>query len=358
MYTQIKNLNPLTLILITVACLFMLAPVNVWAATGTVDIRVSHNDDDSEERVATGALDWGSSDLELGEESGNPQLVGLRFLTVSIPQGATITNAFIEFTTDETDSEATSLVIKGEAQDNAARFVNAAFDISSRTLTSVSVSWNDIPAWGFVGETGVKQQTPDIKTIVQEIVDRPGWAGNAMVFLITGTGKRVAESHDGNLPDKAALLHVEYTTESVGGGSGIAVSASNDDAREQPCSTCSPVADYVRLYRNMLRLPDAADEPIGIRFQNIAVTQGTIITNAYVEFVAEDNDSGVAEFVITGQAADNPPAFEDLNNNISERPQTGQSVTWTVSSDAWVPGEKYYSADISSVIQEIVGRAG
>ncbi len=338
----------------------MTAPLEVRAASGTVDVRVAHDDDDSEEHVSNGSIDWGSSDLELGYESSNAQLVGIRFLNVSIPQGATVTNAFIEFTTDETDSGTTNLVIKCEAHDNAARFVNVAYEISARTTTSASVSWSNVPAWGTVGETGVKQQTPDLSIIVQEIVDRLGWSsGNAMVFIITGTGERTAESYDGS-SSSAPLLHVEYTTESVGGASGIAVSASNDDAREAPCTGCDAGGDaaYVRLYRTMLRLPDDADEPIGIRFQNVDIEKGTIITKAYLEFVAYASDSGAAEFVITGQAADSPAAFADTIKNISGRTRTGQSVTWTVSADAWVIGEKYYSPDISSVIQEIVGRAG
>jgi hypothetical protein len=63
-----------------------------------------------------------------------------------------------------------------------------------------------------VGEAGPDQRTPDITSIVQEIVKRPGWSsGNALVIIITGTGERVAESYDG---DQAAapLLHVVYNT--------------------------------------------------------------------------------------------------------------------------------------------------
>jgi hypothetical protein len=47
--------------------------------------------------------------------------------------------------------------------------------------------------------------------VIQEIVDRPGWsAGNALVVIVTGSGKRVAESYNG-LPSGAPLLHVEYS---------------------------------------------------------------------------------------------------------------------------------------------------
>ncbi|MBW2440593.1 MAG: thrombospondin type 3 repeat-containing protein, partial [Deltaproteobacteria bacterium] len=349
--------------------LLLAAPARVTAATGTLDIRVNHADDTHEERVSTGATDWHSSDLELGEESGNPQIVGIRFQSVSIPQGAIITNAFIDFTTDETDSGTTNLSIWGEDHDNAARFTDVAGQMATRTKTSASVAWNNVPAWGVVGETGVKQQTPDLKTIVQEIVNRPGWVGNAMVFLITGSGERTAESHYGSA-EKAPLLHVEYTTESVGDGggggdggvesTGIVISGALDDAREAACVGCDNGEDaiYVRLYRKMLRLPDDASEPIGLRFQNINIPKGTIITNAYLEFTAYDADGGVSEFVITGQAADNPPAFDDAIDNITGRPRTGQSVDWTTTSDTWVVDQKYQSPDISAIIQEIVGRSG
>jgi hypothetical protein len=354
MYLQLKNTKNFGLILITLACMFMIAPLQLWAASPIIDIRISSDNDDSEEKISSGAIDDGSSDLELGQEGSGAQLVGLRFPGIPIPAGATITNAYILFTTDEEDSNPTSLTIQTQDMDNAPAFTATPFDISDRTLSTTSVAWNDIPAWNTVGENDYKQQTPDISILVQEMVDRPGWAfGNPIVFIISGTGERTAESFD-SAPDKAALLHIEYSSNEMS----YTVAASNDDAREQPCSTCSPVADYVRLYRPMLRLPDDADEPIGIRFQNINVDRGTIIEYAYLEFTAEDDDSGTAEWVIDGEATDDAVPFTDTSNNISGRPRTGSNVNWLVSSDAWVIDEKYQSPDISPVIQEIIGRAG
>ena len=342
------------LIVSVVVGLLLALPSPALAATGTVDIRVAHGDDDAEERVQNGQMNLGSSDLELIREADD-QTVGIRFNNVSVPQGATITNAFIEFTTDEKDSETTHLVIEGEANDNASRFEDQNWNISDRTRTSASVTWDNVPAWGSIGETGVKQQTPDLKTIVQEIVDRPGWSGGSMVFLIKGSGKRVAESYNGK-QSKAALLHVEYTANELV----IPVSSSDDDAMEKRCSNhCDngQNADYVRLEQSYLKLPEDRDEPIGLRFQNVAIPKGTIINNAYLEFVAADYDSGYTEWVIKGQAADDPPAFADTNDNISDRPRTGQGVTWAVP-EIWQDGETRHSPDISSIIQEIVGRPG
>jgi len=70
-------------------------------------------------------------------------------------------------------------------------------------------------AWKIKREAGADQKTSDLTTVIQEIVDRSGWAsGNSLAVIITGSGKRVAESIDG-YPAAAPLLHVEY---SLGGG--------------------------------------------------------------------------------------------------------------------------------------------
>lgn len=178
---------------------------------GTVSARVATGSDDAEQRQTGGTVTLNSSDLELVYDSsttGN-QYVGMRFTNLGIPQGATITNAYIQFTVDETNSGATSLTIKGQAADNAATFTTASNNISSRATTTASVSWTPA-AWNTVGAAGADQQTPDLKDIVQEIVNRTGWAANnGMAIIITGTGERTAEAYEGSA-SQAAQLVVTY----------------------------------------------------------------------------------------------------------------------------------------------------
>lgn len=177
-------------------------------AQGTVvNVRITNGNDDVEE-AEDGRMDLASSDLELAYEFGmGNQRVGLRFPGVQIPVGAVITNAWIEFEVDETGSSATSLAIQALAADNVAAFTTAANNLSSRAVTG-SLAWNSLPAWNTLD---AKQQTPNIASLVQAIVNRPGWAqGNAMGFRITGTGTRTAEAYNGE-PAAAPLLHVEYT---------------------------------------------------------------------------------------------------------------------------------------------------
>jgi hypothetical protein len=65
------------------------------------------------------------------------------------------------------------------------------------------VSWTS-------GAQGAAQRSPSLVSIVQQLVDRAGWAaGNDLAFLISGSGMRRAESYDGSRT-AAPLLHVEY----------------------------------------------------------------------------------------------------------------------------------------------------
>ncbi len=174
--------------------------------------RVGTGNDDAEENVARGSIGLTSSDLEFMSDKGSLQLAGMRWQGVSVPQGASILRAYIELTTDETGSAATDLQLRGEAVGDAAAFTNTTFDISSRTSTTSVVAWTNVVPWLAVGQT---HQTPNIASLVQEIVDRPDWAtGNAMVIIAapvgSNNGPRTAESYNG-VPASAPLLYIEYS---------------------------------------------------------------------------------------------------------------------------------------------------
>jgi hypothetical protein len=174
-----------------------------------LDIRVATSSDDAEERVSNGSMYMDSSDLELVYDKED-QVVGMRFNAVTIPRGATITDAYVQFQVDDPTSVETSLMIWGEDADDAQTFSDLDHDISSRTKTTAFEVWS--PAeWGSRGEAGSDQQTPGIASVIQEIVNRDFWSsGNSLVIIITGSGQRTAESYDGE-PDGAPLLHVEYS---------------------------------------------------------------------------------------------------------------------------------------------------
>ena len=88
-------------------------------------------------------------------------------------------------------------------------FTSSRHNISSRQQTVASVNWNPA-SWTVKGEVGINQKTPDISTIIQEIVNQLDWAtGHSLAVIVTGNGKRTAESYDGDSAG-APTLYVEY----------------------------------------------------------------------------------------------------------------------------------------------------
>lgn len=107
-----------------------------------------------------------------------------RFLSVSIPKGSTINSATIALIGTRTRSGSTIASIKGQAADNAATFTLTVADWTARSQTTASVAWT-LPS-----ETnGSTMTTPDISSVIQEIVNRSGWSsGNALVVFINDNG--------------------------------------------------------------------------------------------------------------------------------------------------------------------------
>jgi hypothetical protein len=187
-----------------------LAPVNEW--------RIAADDDDAEEEVPGGGMDRGSSDLELGYEEGTTlQAVGCRWAGVSIPKGAIITEAWVQFSADDIDNPYhvldVSVVIEGELSGSPATFSDTVGDISSRPTTTAQMVW-DIPQWMDTHAMGPEERTPDISSIIQQIVDQPGWVGTVVLMFRDNPAKpsqgtREAESFDG-AANEAPLLHISY----------------------------------------------------------------------------------------------------------------------------------------------------
>jgi hypothetical protein len=165
------------------------------AGSSTQSFPVTQVDDDAEEEVATGGISLGSTDLEIVDDGGTPQFVGVRFTGITVAQGTNLSDAYIQFTVDETDSGVMNATVFGHDIDNSPIFTSTNSDISNRVKTGNSTDWLLVPAWNTVGEAGLDQRTPDISGIVNEILDRGGWtSGNAMTFMFNGTGERTAEA--------------------------------------------------------------------------------------------------------------------------------------------------------------------
>ena len=94
-------------------------------AAATVERRITVGSDDIEERISNGTMYLTGSDLELGVDGANAQLLGLRFPNLAIPPGANIKTAWIQFMADETGASAATFTVRAEASANPVTFTAA-----------------------------------------------------------------------------------------------------------------------------------------------------------------------------------------------------------------------------------------
>ncbi len=187
-------------------------------ARETIISQISSNNDDAEEEYS-GKV-YLSPNRVIADDNGYSdadQTVGLRFNNLMIPQGAIITNAVITFKAmsadgDNTNSENVSFFIEAQYDDNVSSFSNSSYDVSSRPKTAATVDWVPSPL-----SSKTSYNTPNLATMVQEVVDRSGWInGNSMAFFIIGSGSRSTSSYEeGVVPELTIQYELPATANAV-----------------------------------------------------------------------------------------------------------------------------------------------
>lgn len=142
--------------------------------------------------------------------------IGWLFANVTIPQGAVILSAYLEVELVQVGVPNTATPwhqFWGQAADDAGVFAATTSNISGRTRTSASMIWNQV----MTGKsTGDRVSSPTLASIIQEIVNRPGWAsGNDIAIVAKGLA---ADRYLGlrfydNAAGDAAALTVTYAVD-------------------------------------------------------------------------------------------------------------------------------------------------
>ncbi|HET6323632.1 MAG TPA: hypothetical protein VFG04_02945 [Planctomycetaceae bacterium] len=206
--------------------------------------QISQSSDDAGQ--AGTAVIINNASIQVGGESIGSLVgqAGFRFQGVTIPQGATITAASLTLDFASRSGSPSNSVV-GEAADNSATFTTATNNISGRSQTSASATWN----MGSI--TTGNATSPDLSSIIQEIVNRVGWvSGNALSLIIevphAPANGAVVVAYDGT-PANAAQLSITY-------GSALVARASDTiGAHDSPSLT----ALWRRLELDVLTQDDA-----------------------------------------------------------------------------------------------------
>jgi hypothetical protein len=330
----------------------------------TTTFKVITGNDDAEERISTKSVNLSDSDLELGADGSNPQIVGLRFQKVTIPKNAVIKESYLEFLVDESKTATTNLSIYGQATDNAAAFTTSSGNISSRAKTQGNTQWNSIPSWTTIDSM---QKSPDISSIISEITSRTNWASNnSLVLTLTGTGTRTARSYNTS-SSKQPRLVIKYET---AGTSVTPTITASPTPTATPVTTLTPTATTIPS--GTLTLTPTADtyvhsgtpttnfgtktsltvvgSPVAISYMKFDLTglAGSTITSAKIKLKVTNDSSNVHSLKLL-----NNSSWVENTMTYNTRIDTASTPAVTTFIPNVING--FVELDISSVIQNNVG---
>ncbi|MBS1794696.1 MAG: hypothetical protein JSS81_12625 [Acidobacteria bacterium] len=99
---------------------------------------------------------------------------------------------------------------------------------------------------------------------------------------------------------------------------------------------------------------------VGVRFTGVGVPKNASVTSAYLEFTPRDDgqtvNTGNPTITIRAQDADNAATFTTTANDVSSRPTTAASATWSPGS--WTVGTAAQTTDVTALVQAVVNRTG
>jgi hypothetical protein len=145
------------------------------------DVSISFDDGEFENDVVDKMDD---DDLDMGWEGEDLNIMTTftRFQKVAIPQGATIDSAFLHIYAHEDEADEARVNVFAEATDNSTIFTEAEL-ITARTWTIAKIEWNITESWTMWNP----YRSPDLKTVIQEVINREGWAsGNSLTLYFSG----------------------------------------------------------------------------------------------------------------------------------------------------------------------------
>jgi hypothetical protein len=182
-------------------------------------------------------------------------------------------------------------------------------------------------------------------------LDTPNLAATTATFTTAGLYQVRFAASDGELTGADTI---GVAVQQLLGLGDFPVRAAADDAEEQTNGLLSASVSDLELVFS------GGNQVVGLRFPAVAIPSGVAITHAYIQFVSDGIQSEPTNLLLQGQADDNPGPFVAQLHNISGRPRTAASVSWvpppwTVMGEA---GSNQRTADLTRVIQEIIGRPG
>ncbi len=353
----------------------------------TSDTTGSHRDFYSDDGSGSRAPELLVDYVPAGASTGH-QIVAFRFRNVLIPSLAAIESASLELVPVGDSTVPVNIRISAELVPSATAFTAyeggtavtapATDRPSTRIMnrrTMAAVDWNLTAAATDAWSHESPVQTPDLSSILKEVVAQGGWCGgnDLVVFMEysvpppnngSSQNMRRVFAHDAD-PTKAASLQVSYDKKDFDPGEGCTtdtvvrrVAADRDDAREFPS-----FSGFVELSGNTMITPTHSgyETVTGAIFRSISIPPGATITHAAVEFSTSASESaGSSTLRVRGRLQTGEiDEFSAGAYNVSSRTNGADG---TAHVDVSVPptgvssNEPFQTPDISAVIQTLMNQ--
>ena len=156
-------------------------------STQTVRVSINKGSDDAGTNPTPCVSNATDNEVYLGAcFNGSDITSGFRFENIEIPRGANIESAYVHFTADGTYTVPVQVRIYGEASGNPLTYsASNPPAIRSTTSESNSVLWDITDTWSL----GEPRTTPDISSVIREIVSRGYWnSGQPISIIVKNAG--------------------------------------------------------------------------------------------------------------------------------------------------------------------------
>ncbi len=313
-----------------------------------ITLRVSSGLDDTSYRTDSqeNMVSWDK--VRIGSSSYERYVDGLRFQNVTVPRGAYIYEAHLYLYEIYSRTLPVPMHIYGEDVDASLNFTDTNPPVPTRPHTSARVDW--IVNEGNIGWFS----SPDLRSIVQEIVSRAGWqSGNPLSIImesdVTNSDRYVdAVSYDLN-PPYAATLVIVYDSSATPGPT--------PTPTDTPTSTPTGVPTPTALVPTPTPTPTSTTGSIqgivwqdtdrdGVMDQGEAPLSGAQISlyDGSSRLIALYHTTSTGMYGFLGLepgayrvAEDNPPGYESSTADVVTTTVTAGNASVVNFGDYWVP---------------------
>lgn len=320
----------------------------------------------------------GAPKLEVtySSSSNATSMAAVRFNNIGIPQGAKVTSAKVKLVPAGGSGDLT-MKISGELSTMGdAKEFEEGENLAARSKTSASVNWptNEANWQTRTGDSQSKYETtPDLSSILQEIVNKQEWCGNqsiALFFEGSGSGVRSAFSFDESTGLRP-VIEVTYDKDSVPTNTCLLKNweetlGSRADDGSQVCATCNADLRGRGLYvRNntdtaAVRFPNTLIKSPADAGTTKATNKG--LSSALLQFNVRytdyrgDTDANNKITIVLDQAVDSI-RLKPARQNLSNRWNTTYTTTCTLPKER-VPVGTWISCDVTDLVRAKIQQDG